>query len=308
METIQEKSTAEVGVIVGRFQTPKLHEAHLNLINTVASRHKKVLILLGNSPIKVSRRNPLDFHTRRIMVNQIFPDITVASLKDMGNDLVWSEGLDSQIRSNFDIETAVIYGSRDSFIPHYRGKFPTIKLDASNPGLSGEDIRQMVSEGVLDNEDARRGAIYAAYNRHPTAFPTVDMALWNPKTDELLVGHKKRDFVGKWRFPGGFVDPTKDRSFEDAAKRELEEETGIANAGEPIFVGSTIIDDWRYRGEIDKIFTSLWLFKSPYINAEAADDLAGLRTFRVSELIRNNGSDFMPEHVPLWDMLKTRLK
>lgn len=43
MKTVNE--TAEVGIIVGRFQVPSLHEAHKELIQTVVNKHPRVLII-----------------------------------------------------------------------------------------------------------------------------------------------------------------------------------------------------------------------------------------------------------------------
>ena len=46
------------------------------------------------------------------------------------------------------------------------------------------------------------------------------------------------------------------------AVREVMEETG-ADIGQPRYVWSGIVDDWRYRDESDKILTTL--FEAPYI-------------------------------------------
>jgi 8-oxo-dGTP diphosphatase len=42
----------------------------------------------------------------------------------------------------------------------------------------------------------------------------------------LLIQRKKDPFAGRWAFPGGFVEESE--SLEQSAKRELQEETGIA--------------------------------------------------------------------------------
>jgi 8-oxo-dGTP diphosphatase len=63
---------------------------------------------------------------------------------------------------------------------------------------------------------------------HPRPAVTVDIILFQ-KIDEsikvLLIKRGREPFKGQWAFPGGFVD--KDESLEDAARRELEEETGL---------------------------------------------------------------------------------
>lgn len=63
-------------------------------------------------------------------------------------------------------------------------------------------------------------------------FVTVDAVIFREKADgnELLLIRRKNDpFKGKWALPGGFVDEGEDLA--DAAKRELQEETGLVVEG-----------------------------------------------------------------------------
>jgi len=63
--------------------------------------------------------------------------------------------------------------------------------------------------------------------KYPRPAVTVDIILFTNETDPkvLLIERKKPPFQGNWAFPGGFIEP--DETLEDAAKRELKEETGM---------------------------------------------------------------------------------
>ena len=217
---------ADIGVIVGRFQVHELHEGHRALIDSVRARHQKVAIFLGSTPgVLVTRNNPLDFMARRLMLQAAYPEIDVLSMKDQPCDKAWSEELDRRIEDVFEIGSVVLYGSRDGFAPAYTGKYPVVELEATQR-ISGTEIRRSLSNQVRESADFRHGIVYAAHNRHPTAYPTVDIAILRPSGSaesgagaELVLVRKRNDLPGQWRFPGGFFDPRVDRSLEGAAVR-----------------------------------------------------------------------------------------
>ena len=66
---------------------------------------------------------------------------------------------------------------------------------------------------------------------YPKPSLTADMCLYAREDDDvyvLLIRRGRPPFAGAWAFPGGFVE--KGETVEDAAARELAEETGVGSA------------------------------------------------------------------------------
>lgn len=302
MLNVKEVVKGEVGVLIGRFQVPELHQGHRELIDSVRERHKRVLILVCSTPdVKLSRRNPLDYYTRMLMIQEKYPDVAILPLYDEPTDDGWSRTVDKRIVECFGTVKATLYGSRDAFIPYYNGKHETIELAASVK-LSGTEIRQEVSEEIRKHHEFRRGVIYAAFSRYPVAFPTVDVAAIKYDREHgkryVLLGKREKD-NGAWRFPGGFVDPTRDKSLEAAAIREFHEEVKNADVTGCYFVGSFRVNDWRYRNEVDSIYTSLFTVNYSFGQPEAADDLDDVMWWDVAYADRV----LIDEHKPLLEGL-----
>jgi bifunctional NMN adenylyltransferase/nudix hydrolase len=288
------------GVIIARFQTPALHEGHLSLIRQVKQKHNRLIIVLGVSPVKGSHKNPLDYYTRERMLKQLFSDIIILPLSDQAIDKVWSKKLDDLLSNNFPQETFVLYGSRDSFIPSYTGRFITEALPPVQD-FNATAQREAISDKVFDTEEFRAGVIYNTYNLFPKVYPTVDIALFRQQRKQLLLGRKPNEL--SWRLPGGFADPT-DSSFEMAARRELREECGEIEASNMQFELSMLVDDWRYRPEVDKIITTLFSTDLLFGEPAAADDLAAMRWVDVNsitQLIANG--EIVNTHIPLLEKL-----
>lgn len=284
----------DVGVIVGRFQVNELHEAHIDLIQSVLDRHDRVLLFLGNSIIRNTLNNPLDYRARRAMIAEKFPTVEIHYINDNPSDAVWTKNLDKLIGEQLlPMQTVTLYGSRDSFLKYYSGKYNTCELEATT-FISGTEVRRRVCNNYPPTADYRAGMIAATAYRFPTAFQTVDIAVVNDK-GELLLARKPDE--KKWRFIGGFSDPTS-KSLEEDAKREVQEEASIEVDGIK-YIGSTLIDDWRYRIEIDKIKTALFVAKYIYGKPEGADDVAEVKWVPINNLNKN---DIMDGHHVLVDM------
>jgi bifunctional NMN adenylyltransferase/nudix hydrolase len=290
----------KTGVIIARFQTPYLHEGHRQLIKQVSSSHNKLIILLGVSPITGSRKNPYDYHTREKMIKKDYPEILILPVSDHPSDRVWSETLDNLLKSVFPSEHFCLYGSRDSFIPYYSGKFETVELP-EHGDYNATELRKQYADKVFDSNDFRAGILYAYYNQYTKVYPTVDIALFRNNRTEILLG--KKAVNNKWRFIGGFSDP-KDAGYESAAKRELMEECGEMEITEMTYETSRKINDWRYRNEADKIITLL--FSCDFISGSPAaqDDIIDLSWFKLSDLPQMlTDGNISDEHHELFDFM-----
>ena len=236
---------------------------------------------MGVAPVLCTKENPLEFVPRKVMFEdafeKMFPNITVAALPDMEEDVDWSNEVDKRVRENYPIGTVVLYGSRKSFIKHYSGHFETKELPPY-PSPSGTEVREIIRKEVLPDRGFRAGNIYAASNQYPKVFPTVDVAV--VRNGEILLGRKHG--AKRFRFIGGFTDPSDD-SYEDAAIREGKEESGL-RLRNPQYICSQKMDDWRYRSEEDKIITHLFICEEFDGTANAGDDIEEVKWFAIESL------------------------
>jgi bifunctional NMN adenylyltransferase/nudix hydrolase len=292
-----------VGVIVGRFQIHQLHDAHCDLIEQVMNNHKKVVLFLGVSPVLGSISNPLDFTSRKLMIQERYPDLVILALPDKRYDETWSKNLDDRVREVFPMGKVLLYGGRDSFIPHYKGQFDTTELE-QKIYVSGTEVRKKISEEIKSSREWRAGVIWGSYNKYPTSYQTVDIAVFNEDETSILLAKKPGE--NKYRFIGGFVD-VKDTSLEHTARREFAEEAG-AEIAVTSYVGSFRVNDWRYRSERDKIMTVL--FKAKYIHGHLSpsDDISEIAWIEVDDLKKHGAIQKMiiEEHEPLMNILLTK--
>ena len=286
---------ADVGVVVGRFQVPFLHEGHRRLLDFVNARHGRMIVFLGLSPCRCTANNPLDFEARKYMIQEAYPNAIIAYVKDTPSDQIWSESLDDQI-DNIIVpgQTAILYGSRDSFIPHYYGKFPTYSIKSEHL-ISGTEIRKQVAIRPKKSEDFRMGAIWAINNQWSRPFVTIDVGIFNDTYDMILLGRKKHEEL--FRLIGGFV-PSGEK-FSDTVKREALEETNLI-IHNIRYVDSFPVDDWRYRGEKDKITTVLHTAEIKSGKPAPGDDIYALKWFPFTKKLLNEVVD---NHVILIEAL-----
>jgi len=290
-----ETKSYSIGALVGRFQVHELHDAHHYLIKQVVDNQKKVILFLGVTKTSSTKKNPLDFETRKRMIQKHYPEVTILALPDFGDDKRWAQEMDKRIREVYPIGDVLMYGGRDSFIPYYKkggGQFDCKELDQYT-FESGTEVRKMVSEQVKDSSDFRAGVIYQSYNQYPKVHPCVDIAPFNEDGTKVLLA--KKPFEDGWRFIGGFAHP-KDSSYEVTAKRKFMDEAGPAEIGDIKYITSLRVDDWRYRSEEDKITTILFKCKFMFGRIEPSQEISELRWFDL-KWIRDTWYDMKDNHI-----------
>jgi len=288
----------DVGVIVGRFQVPELHQGHIDLINSVRTHHSRTIIFLGLSNIWCTKNNPLDYESREIMIKEAFPDVIVAYIEDHKDNSIWSDKLDKNISLQAGpTQSVMLYGSRDSFIRHYTGKYPCTEL-VQESYSSGTEIRKRVSKSVPRTKEFRSGAMWALLNRYTNIYPTVDIAVTR-KDDKgeilLLLASKNSDTPKKgdrlFRLPGGFVNPRE--TYEHAAQRELIEEIGSVEVSDFKYFKSFCVKDWRYRDEQESITTAVFTCNYNFGMINPNDDIDHLQWFKLDKV---NIDSIVSEH------------
>lgn len=165
------------------------------------------------------------------------------------------------------------------------------------------EINDLMPMYMPDSEDPAQ--------KYSLAIHTADAAIfrYDRQPMQVLLVQKPDELdSGQWRFPGGFVDIFTDTNLEEAVLREAREETGCTFVPTPPrYLGSSIIDDPRYRSTRHRIFTTFWAlqWQSGGDDGQGLDDVARMQWFDVNTL----GEGMInPVHLPLVRILLEELR
>lgn len=266
-------SDTEVGVLIARFQTHKLVEAHLNILNSLRSKYAKVLVLLTTPAIKATIENPLDYPSRAEMIRTSFPDVLIQPLADTSSDGQWSWKIDVAIREAFGALVKVsIHASSDAAVPFYIGTHKILPLPPKiQQSIAGVKASLKNDSALMGTPAWRAGMVHSSTARFDLSYQRVDVVPYRIEKGNLeILLLSREENEGLFSIGGSVL--TKDLSLEEASKRELWDQVGVR--GLPKYVGSTRVNDWRFRFERDKVLSSV--FVVGYIPQQGLSSLKGV--------------------------------
>jgi bifunctional NMN adenylyltransferase/nudix hydrolase len=262
-------------VLIGRFQP--FHNAHLEIIKRCTALTDQLVVIVGSANQPRTYKNPFSFEERRKMILAATSGLSMRvyvepNVDTIYNDQAWAvrvQGIQSKYR---------ILGAKDAIIGHkkddssfYLDMFPQweyINVEEIEP-LSAVNIRDLyfkrnanmafikgvVPETTFVYLDAfkdtaeyeqiiREREFVEGYKKqyaslpYPPIFVTTDAVVMQ-SGHVLMIKRRSEPGKGLWALPGGFVNADTDKTIEDAALRELREETGIKVPG-PVLRGNIV--------------------------------------------------------------------
>jgi bifunctional NMN adenylyltransferase/nudix hydrolase len=262
-------------VLIGRFQP--LHNAHLEIIKRATALTNQLVIITGSGKQPRTYKNPFTSFERERMIKAAAGGLAMQvyveeNIDTIYNDQAWAvriQGIVSKYRtlggqvgiighkkddSSFyldmfpqwgyeDVElieflSAVnirdLYFKRDVNMSFIKGVVPETTFDFLMKFKDTTEYEQIIREREFVANYKKQ---YASLP-YPPIFSTADSVV-------ICSGHvlmiKRRAEPGKglWALPGGYVNANTDKSVEDAAIRELREET-LIKVPAPVLRGSIV--------------------------------------------------------------------
>lgn len=261
-------------VLIGRFQP--LHSAHLEIIKRATALTDQLVIICGSAKQPRTYKNPFTFDERSRMIKSATSGLAMQiyvepNIDTIYNDQAWAvrvQGIVSKYRvlggagvgiighkkddSSFYLDmfpqwgyenvelveflSAVnirdLYFKRDVNMKFIKGVVPETTLDFLEKFRTTAEYEQVIREREFIVEHNKQ---YAGL-KYPPVFSTAD-AVVICSGHVLMIRRRAEPGKGLWALPGGYVNANTDKSVEDAAIRELREETMI-KVPAPVLRGS----------------------------------------------------------------------
>ena len=290
-------------VLIGRFQP--FHDAHLALVKRATALCDQLIFIVGSAHQPRTYKNPFTFDERKRMIYEatrgMLGPLNIVSEPNpdtIYNDQAWAVRIQTLVAkhtkpgdkigiighkkdpSSYYLEmfpqwgfeeipllepldaTDIrdLYFKRDANLNFIKHVIPPTTLQFLNLFKDTNEYEQIIREREFVTEYKKQ---YAGL-KYPPIFVTADAAV-------ICSGHvlmiKRRAEPGKnlMALPGGYVNAATDKSVEDAAIRELREETMI-KVPEPVLRGSIVrsrVYDAIDRSPRGRIITHAFLIQLP---------------------------------------------
>ena len=251
-------------VLIGRFQP--LHNAHLEIIKRCTALTDQLVVIAGSAKQPRTYKNPWTFDERARMIKAATSGLSMRvyvepNIDTIYNDQAWAvrvQGIVSKYRVLGGAGVGIIGHKKDES-SFYLDMFPQWSFENVEQiePLGATDIRDLyfkydfnsnfiknvVPETTYDflmefrrteefAQIIREREFVANYKKqyaslpYPPIFSTADSVVIQ-SGHVLMIRRRAEPGKGLWALPGGYVNANTDRSVEDAAIRELREETGI---------------------------------------------------------------------------------
>jgi bifunctional NMN adenylyltransferase/nudix hydrolase len=260
-------------VLIGRFQP--LHSAHLEIIKRATALCDQLVIIVGSANQPRTYKNPFSFAERRQMIYEatrgLAMEVVIESNTDtIYNDQAWAVRVQGIVRKHASGKGRVgIIGHKKDDSSFYLDMFPQWGYENVElvEFLSAVDIRDLYFKWTFNSNFIKNVVPDSTYEslmtfrkteefaqiirerefivehnkqyaglKYPPIFSTAD-AVVICSGHVLMIRRRAEPGRGLWALPGGYVNARTDKSVEDAAIRELREETQI-KVPAPVLRGS----------------------------------------------------------------------
>jgi bifunctional NMN adenylyltransferase/nudix hydrolase len=312
-------------VLIGRFQP--FHNAHLEIVKRSTALCDQLIIVTGSANQPRTYKNPFTVEERARMIRAATSGLSIrvtieANTDTIYNDQAWAVRVQSIVNkhtlpgekvgvighkkdeSSFYLDmfpqwgfenveeiaplSAVnirdLYFKRDCNMAFIKGVVPQSTYDYLDTFRSTPEYEQIIKEREFVEKYKQQ---YASLP-YPPIFSTAD-AVVIQSGNVLMIRRRAEPGKGLWALPGGYVNANTDASVEDAAIRELREETMI-KVPAPVLRGSIVrskVFDAIDRSPRGRIITHAFYIQLPdgeLPKVKGSDDAEKARWVPISEV------------------------